>query len=234
MATDAAANRNNRNNLGNRITLPATIKAPVEHELVIRKSRFIAQLAPVESMAEADGIIAATRKRHWNANHNCVAIILGVHSDQQRSSDDGEPSGTAGVPILEVLRNHQLTDIVAVVTRYFGGVLLGAGGLIRAYSSATAAALVAAQSANLIVPRRMLTEVTFTARFSDAGRVENFIRNWVSSRDAVIEPTKYGQDAEFTVLAPPDQLANLQAELAAVSAGAIRLHIGADRVVDLG
>src|SRR5699024_5680448 len=100
---------------------PSTIAALVEREIVISKSRFIARVAPVTSPHHADEVIATIRREHWNASHNCTAMITGLQADHARSSDDGEPSGTAGVPMLEVLRQRGLTDIVAVVTRYFGG-----------------------------------------------------------------------------------------------------------------
>ncbi len=112
-------------------SLPSTIAAPVEHEVVVTKSRFITTVAPVVDVADAERVITEVRKRHWDARHHCTAMVTGVLGDQARSSDDGEPSGTAGVPMLEVLRRRGLTDLVAVVTRYFGGVKLGAGGLVR-------------------------------------------------------------------------------------------------------
>src|SRR5690606_19271603 len=124
---------------------PATIADAVEHEIVIKKSRFIARAVPVapggsrpaaESVMEAEKVIATVRRQAWDAAHNCTAMITGLLGDQARSSDDGEPSGTAGVPMLEVLRQRELTDLVVVATRYFGGTKLGAGGLVRAYSSA--------------------------------------------------------------------------------------------------
>ncbi|MDN5727686.1 MAG: YigZ family protein, partial [Propionibacteriales bacterium] len=121
--------------------LPATLAASVQHQLVIKKSRFLARVAPVANAGEADEVINAVRKQHWEARHHCVAMITGLAGDRARSSDDGEPSGTAGVPMLEVLRRRHLTDVVAVVSRWFGGTKLGAGGLVRAYSSAVSAAL---------------------------------------------------------------------------------------------
>ncbi|MGO1957542.1 IMPACT family protein, partial [Microbacterium sp.] len=109
---------------------PATIAGRVDHELEIKRSRFLTHLQPVSSVADADSFIATIRKEFWDARHNCVAMVTGLTADQARSSDDGEPSGTAGVPMLEVLRRRGLTDVVAVVTRYFGGIKLGAGGLV--------------------------------------------------------------------------------------------------------
>ncbi len=97
--------------------LPSTIAAPVEHELVIKKSRFLTLLHPVASVAEAESVIASVRKEHWDARHHCTALVVGTHADQQRSSDDGEPSGTAGIPMLEVLRHRHVTDLAAVLRR---------------------------------------------------------------------------------------------------------------------
>ncbi|AUW97034.1 YigZ family protein [Streptococcus pluranimalium] len=107
----------------------------------IKKSRFICHLKRVTSEEEARDFIAAIKKEHYRANHSCSAMIIGENSEVKRSSDDGEPSGTAGVPMLTVLEKQELTNVVAVVTRYFGGIKLGAGGLIRAYTGSVAQAL---------------------------------------------------------------------------------------------
>jgi Uncharacterized conserved protein len=211
------------------VELPSTIAARVEHELVIKKSRFIATVVPVLSVDEADAEIAALRRRYWDARHNCVALVVGRHADQQRSSDDGEPSGTAGVPMLEVLRHRGLTDLVAVVTRYFGGVLLGAGGLVRAYSSAVSEALDAAT----VVRRAVLTEVGVDVPAAEAGRADNWLRDWASGHGGVLEPPTWSESARFTVLVSPDDIARLTDDLAAFSAGSLHPLLGADRVVDL-
>lgn len=115
-----------------------TIKEDGIVEEEIKKSRFICHLKRVESEDEARDYIAQIKKKHHKANHSCSAMIIGENSEIKRSSDDGEPSGTAGVPMLTVLEKQELTNIVAVVTRYFGGIKLGAGGLIRAYSGSVA------------------------------------------------------------------------------------------------
>ena len=107
----------------------------------IKKSRFICHIKRVTTEDEARNFIQAVKKEHYKATHNCSAFILGERSEMKRSSDDGEPSGTAGVPMLGVLENHQLTNVCAVVTRYFGGIKLGAGGLIRAYAGSVALAI---------------------------------------------------------------------------------------------
>ena len=118
-----------------------TIKEDGQVQEEIKKSRFICHAKRVYSEEEARDFITAIKKEHYKATHNCSAFILGERSEMKRSSDDGEPSGTAGVPMLGVLENHQLTNVCAVVTRYFGGIKLGAGGLIRAYSSNVALAI---------------------------------------------------------------------------------------------
>ena len=118
-----------------------TIKEDGQVQEEIKKSRFICHIKRVTTEDEARNFIQAVKKEHYKATHNCSAFILGERSEMKRSSDDGEPSGTAGVPMLGVLENHQLTNVCAVVTRYFGGIKLGAGGLIRAYACSVALAI---------------------------------------------------------------------------------------------
>lgn len=118
-----------------------TIKEDGQVQEEIKKSRFICHIKRVTTEDEARNFIQAVKKEHYKATHNCSAFILGERSEMKRSSDDGEPSGTAGVPMLGVLENHQLTNVCAVVTRYFGGIKLGAGGLIRAYAGTVALAI---------------------------------------------------------------------------------------------
>ena len=118
-----------------------TIKEDGQVQEEIKKSRFICHIKRVTTEDEARNFIQSVKKEHYKATHNCSAFILGERSEMKRSSDDGEPSGTAGVPMLGVLENHQLTNVCAVVTRYFGGIKLGAGGLIRAYAGTVALAI---------------------------------------------------------------------------------------------
>ena len=118
-----------------------TIKEDGQVQEEIKKSRFICHIKRVTTENEARNFIQAVKKEHYKATHNCSAFILGERSEMKRSSDDGEPSGTAGVPMLGVLENQQLTNVCAVVTRYFGGIKLGAGGLIRAYAGSVALAI---------------------------------------------------------------------------------------------
>lgn len=137
-----------------------TIKQDIIAEEEIKKSRFICQLKRVESEEEARQLIAAIKKEHYKASHSCSAMIIGEKATIKRSSDDGEPSGTAGIPMLTVLEKHDLTNVIAVVTRYFGGIKLGAGGLIRAYAGSVANALT--QSGLITVKEQAGLQVTLT------------------------------------------------------------------------
>lgn len=118
-----------------------SIAEPVQHEWVERKSRFITHLIPIESESDFQTHLQTLRKEHYKATHHCQAYILGPDSNTQKASDDGEPSGTAGQPMLQVLKQHELTNLMAVVIRYFGGTKLGTGGLIRAYAGSVSQAL---------------------------------------------------------------------------------------------
>jgi uncharacterized YigZ family protein len=208
---------------------PATIASAVEHETVTRKSRFLTRIEPVSSVEQADAVIAAIRKRAWDANHNCTAMVTGLLGDQARSSDDGEPSGTAGIPMLEVLRRRELTDVVAVVTRYFGGVKLGAGGLVRAYSSAVSEALDLAS----LVRRAALRQVTLEVPHADAGRYDNLLRDWAVHHGATLGAPSYAATATLELWAPEAEVPRLVDDLAAASAGAIAPVLGVERIVDV-
>lgn len=149
-----------------------TIRGDGSHEIEVKRSRFVCHLARVGDEAAAQEFIAAIRKRYWDARHNCTAFVVGAEQRRERSNDDGEPAGTAGVPMLEVLRRRGVTDTVAVVTRYFGGVLLGAGGLVRAYGGVVSAALDEVG----LVERRPVALLLVAADHTRAGRLENELR----------------------------------------------------------
>ncbi|MCC5888986.1 MAG: YigZ family protein [Alkalibacterium sp.] len=146
-----------------------TIKAEGNHEIIINKSRFICSMKRTDSEAEAQQFIADIKAEHPKANHNCFAYLIGNTNSIQRMSDDGEPSGTAGVPMLEVLKKQQLKNITAVVTRYFGGVKLGAGGLIRAYGSSVSEAL----NAIGLVEKQMNQLVSIDTSYHLSGKLQN-------------------------------------------------------------
>jgi uncharacterized YigZ family protein len=181
-------------------------------EIEIRRSRFICALAPVQTPDAARELIAERRRAEPAARHHCHAFVLGPDGRTQRSSDDGEPAGTAGTPILEVLRRKELTDTVAVVTRYFGGVLLGAGGLIRAYSEAVS---VATEALGVREFRRVrLVEVAVD--YGRAGRLENDLRG----SKFPVQATRYDDLARFDVGVPAADLPGFHDWVADVTGGA--------------
>lgn len=150
-----------------------TLRREASQEIVIKKSRFIGYGKPVESEEEAAAFIEAIKKKHWDATHNCSAYVIGERDEIQKQSDDGEPSGTAGKPILEVIKAQGLKNVAIVVTRYFGGIMLGAGGLIRAYSDGAVAAIEAAEAVERVLHREIAVEVDYTWY----GKIENELRN---------------------------------------------------------
>ncbi|WYQ41396.1 YigZ family protein [Bacillus sp. FSL W7-1321] len=149
-----------------------TVKQAGEHEIIIQKSRFIAHFSRAETEEKAIAFIESIKKQHWQATHNCSAYLIGEHNLIQKANDDGEPSGTAGVPMLEVLKKRNLKDTAVVVTRYFGGIKLGAGGLIRAYGGAVSEGL----NAVGIVERTLMRLVHTTIDYTWLGKIENEIR----------------------------------------------------------
>ncbi|MBO0961497.1 YigZ family protein [Neobacillus sp. MM2021_6] len=149
-----------------------TVKQMGENEINIQKSRFIAHIKRAESENEAQEFIQTIKKQHWNATHNCSAYLIGEHDQIQKANDDGEPSGTAGVPMLEVLKKRKLKDTVVVVTRYFGGIKLGAGGLIRAYGKATSEGLDAVG----IVERKLAQIIHVKIDYTWLGKIEKEVR----------------------------------------------------------
>lgn len=149
-----------------------TVKKSIENEIVIQKSKFISHVQHVSSEEAAQEIIQAIAKTHYKSNHNCYAYVLGDKNQIQKASDDGEPSGTAGVPILEVLKKQDLRDTLVVVTRYFGGIKLGAGGLIRAYSTATSEGIKVAG----VIERVPIRVYQVTIDYTLWGTLENALR----------------------------------------------------------
>jgi uncharacterized YigZ family protein len=150
-----------------------TVKGYGEYEMVIQKSRFLVYVDRVVTEEDAQAFIERIKKKHWDANHNCSAYLVGERDHIQKASDDGEPSGTAGVPMLEVLKKRRLKDTVVVVTRYFGGIKLGAGGLIRAYGSATSEGL----NAIGIVERKLMQVFHTIVDYTWLGKIENELRS---------------------------------------------------------
>jgi len=150
----------------------ATVRQYGEAEIVIKKSRFIGHAKPAESEEEAVAFVEEIKKRHWNATHNCSAYVVGERDQFQKALDDGEPSGTAGKPILEVIKNRGLKNTVVVVTRYFGGIMLGAGGLVRAYTDGAVAGIDAADPIVNVLHREVIVDADYTWY----GKIENELR----------------------------------------------------------
>jgi uncharacterized YigZ family protein len=150
-----------------------TVKGYGEHEIIIQKSRFISYINRATTEEEAQQFILEIKKKHKDATHNCSAYLIGENDQIQKANDDGEPSGTAGVPILEVLKKRKLKDTVVVVTRYFGGIKLGAGGLIRAYGGSTSEGL----TATGIVERKLMRVIHTKVDYTWLGKLENELRS---------------------------------------------------------
>jgi len=172
-----------------------TIFESTRKEIVIEKSRFICTLSKVHNDAEAQEFIKKIKKQYWDATHNCSAYVIGQNSVAERSNDDGEPSGTAGLPMLEVLRKNSLYDVAAVVTRYFGGVKLGAGGLIRAYTMSVAEAVKKAGLAEVVE----MGHFSFLWNVADVGKVLNVIYR---QQLFTVEDVVYEQRAKLKLLLP--------------------------------
>ncbi len=183
-----------------------------EDSFVEKRSKFYGRLWHVESADEAVARIKECREKYWDATHNCYAYIL-REGNTMRYSDDGEPGGTAGMPMLEVLRHEGLVDVCCVVTRYFGGILLGTGGLVRAYTEGAKIAVAAAG-----VERMSLYSVLLIAcGYNQLGAVQQLLPRY----DCRIEATDYGADVTLTVTQPAGRLDELNLALAEISAGTI-------------
>lgn len=201
-----------------------TIAENSEYEIVIRGSRFICSLQRVENEEEAKAFIQTIKKEHWKATHNCSAYLIGDRDEIQRAHDDGEPSGTAGVPMLEVLKKNELKYVVAVVTRYFGGTKLGAGGLIRAYSKSVSSTLKEIG----IVERAMQIPVKCTVSYSASGKLEN---NLIQSPYTIID-TLYTDQVTFIIGIPVDNVETFQSDMIDFMNGNIQFETGEAQYVE--
>ncbi|MDX2851384.1 MULTISPECIES: YigZ family protein [Streptomycetaceae] len=196
------------------------------HESEIKRSRFLCALAPVSGEEAAQEFIARVRKEHAGATHNCFAYVIGAEGRIHRASDDGEPGGTAGTPMLQVLLRREVRDVVAVVTRYYGGVQLGAGGLVRAYGGAVSAALDEVGT----VERQKLALVTVVAGHQRAGRIENDLR----AAGRAVRGVAYGAaEVRIELGVPQEELAAFRAWLADASAGTAGVEVSGSAFVDV-
>jgi uncharacterized YigZ family protein len=195
-----------------------TLRGAGERETEIKRSRFVCALAPVFDEGAAKEFLQQQRRQHPDARHHCSAWVLGDDGSTQRSSDDGEPGGTAGVPMLEALHRNEVTNAVAVVSRYFGGTLLGAGGLVRAYGGAVSAALEEVGTA----PLRAVRLVSTTVDYGLAGKLENALR----SAGHRIGEIDHGASVRFDVHVPEDEVAAFETWLSETTAGAAEAERG--------
>jgi uncharacterized YigZ family protein len=203
--------------------------ARVDSELEVKRSRFLCRLVRVETEEAARGVVDDARREHHGAGHHCSAFVLGSASapDQvRRSNDDGEPSGTAGRPMLDVLVGGGLIDTVSVVTRYFGGTLLGAGGLARAYSEAVASAIDTARNSRMLVQRERRQLFTLSLPHADAGRIESELRQ----RGVTVLGTDYAASAVLSLTGGDD----LSAVVASITAGSAEPVLIGEEWVDVG
>ncbi|MEK4083195.1 YigZ family protein [Psychrobacillus sp. FSL K6-1415] len=194
-----------------------TIQGYGESEIIIQKSRFITYVNRAETEEQAQEFINNIKEKHKSANHNCSAYIIGEHDNIQKANDDGEPSGTAGVPMLEVLKKQGLQDTVVVVTRYFGGIKLGGGGLIRAYGKATTEGIDVAK----VVERKLHHLMKVSIDYTWLGKVENEVRNSAYPLKEII----YADQVEVLVFTKADEETDFINWMAEITNGQAKIEI---------
>lgn len=193
-------------------------------EIVEKKSRFIAHVMPVKTEKEALENIEKIKKQYWDARHNVFAFQLGERNEIQRYSDDGEPSGTAGMPVLEVLRGEDIKDTLIVVTRYFGGTLLGTGGLVRAYGRSAKEGLLQAG----IIERILYTQLSITVDYTLSGKVQYEILQG----EHILQDTVYTHNVEFKVLCRVSMTEGFVKNIINVTNGQATVNIGENIYAD--
>ncbi|MFE5961084.1 YigZ family protein [Streptomyces rubiginosohelvolus] len=194
------------------------------HESEINRSRFLCSLAPAATEEEAQDFVARVRKEHPTASHNCFAYVIGADASVQKASDDGEPGGTAGVPMLQMLMRREMRYVVAVVTRYYGGVKLGAGGLIRAYGGVVGEALDALGT----LTRQRFRLATIHVDHQRAGKLENDLR--ATGRD--VREVRYAEAVTIEIGLPDGDVEAFTAWLADTTSGTATLELGGEAYGD--
>lgn len=195
-----------------------TVYTGKEAEIVEKKSRFIATVCPIKSEEEAIAFIERIKKKYWDARHNCFAYVIGERFQIQRCSDDGEPSGTAGKPMLDVLLGEEIHDTIVVVTRYFGGTLLGTGGLVRAYQGATKAGL----HASTVIEKNWGRKLKIGTDYTGLGKIQYIL----AQRNLSILDTIYTDKVEIEVLIPIGQIGMVKAEITEGTNGQAKIEEG--------
>ena len=200
-----------------------TIKDSGTGEYVEKKSRFIGYVCHVENEEEADAFISDIKKKNYDARHNCFAYSVGEDTVIQRFSDDGEPGGTAGKPILEVITGNGLNNVCVVVTRYFGGTLLGTGGLIRSYTEAAKECIADTQ----IVTKRCVIPLVITSNYNDLGKIQ-----YILGREGiVIRDSEYGENVVLTANVFVDAIDLIEKKLTEATAARVFLERGDEEYV---
>lgn len=191
----------------------------------IQKSKFITHLRHIETEEEAREFVQSMKKKYFDARHNCSAWILGPRGDKQKSNDDGEPGGTAGNPILEAIKKNELTDVVIVVTRYFGGIKLGAGGLIRAYGHAAVLGIEAATH----IAMTPFQEIAITVGYDLLATVEH----WMRQQEIRHSESDYGEKVTLHLLVPPEEVEARLTELTDLTSANFQAETGTLSLVPL-
>jgi len=185
-------------------------------EVVEKKSRFIATVVPVTSKEEAEEFVASCKKKYWDARHNCSAYIIADTVDILHSSDDGEPQGTAGKPIMDVLLSQNVKNVCVVVTRYFGGTLLGTGGLVRAYQAATKAGL----EDCVFIEKKKGIKADLTIDYNDVGKLQYLF----SSNQVETIASEYGSTVNMTIIIPFDMHSAIKEKVVDITSGKTTLE----------
>lgn len=194
-----------------------TVFQSASAEEIIEKSRFIAYGSPIQTEAEAVQFIEQIKKKHWDAAHNVPVYVLGEHYTTQRYSDDGEPSGTAGVPILSMLKNEGITNVVLVVTRYFGGIKLGTGGLVRAYTHTAKLGL----EACLLIEKVTYDHVFVVVAYHLHGKIQNHL---LGAEDLIIENTAFSDQVEIELYVLPEKFETLKNKITDLCSGQVEIQ----------
>lgn len=202
-----------------------TIKEKGQHELIIKKSRFIATVERTKTVEEAEAFITETAKKYKDATHNTFAYTIGLNDEHVKASDNGEPSGTAGIPELKALQLMNLKNVTVVVTRYFGGIKLGAGGLIRAYSNSVTKAVETVG----VVKRVLQQEIHFSVPYNRFDEIDHFLKE----KPILLADTKYGVDVTLSLFVNEEQVPKIEKELTNLLAGQVSFTHGEQKYNEL-
>lgn len=202
-----------------------TVDGEYSAEYEIKRSRFIANVAFVDTEEKAKAFVGATKKKYFDARHNPYAWIIGERGEKQKSNDDGEPGGTGGNPVLDAIKKQNLTNVAIVVTRYFGGIKLGASGLFRAYGHTAALAL---DSAAVVVMRKFC-RVRIVVAYPLFSAVDNYLRQ----KNVAVDSADYGEKISLVVLITPDETQTVDEELKEITAAGCSFEIIGEKSVAL-